>query len=89
MKAERTADALETCDVSSVTTLFNLVEDPNLDNVDMLLEKVLVVRYSARQDDQHSSCRIKHVVQRVLFLQVSLDICRSKHATRPIRHRSS
>ena len=88
MKAERTADALAACDVSSVTRLFILV-NPNLGNVDMFLERSLVVRYSARQDDQHSSCRIKHVVQRVLFLRVSLDICPSKHATRPIRHSSS
>lgn len=84
MKAERTADALAACDVSSVTTLFNLVEDPNLGNVDMLLERSLLRVTQVRQDDQHSSCRIKHVVQCVLFLRVSLDICRSKHATRPI-----
>jgi hypothetical protein len=79
VKAERTADALAACEVSSVSRLFNLVEDPNLGNVDMLW-KGPVARYSARQDDQHSSRRIKHV------LRVSLDICRSKHATRPIRH---
>ena len=42
MKAERTADALAACDVSSVTRLFNLVEDPNLGNVDMLLERSLL-----------------------------------------------
>jgi hypothetical protein len=41
VKAERTADALEVCDVSSVTRLFNLV-NPNLGNVDMLLETSLL-----------------------------------------------
>jgi hypothetical protein len=36
VKAERTADALAACEVSSVTRLFNFVEDPILNNVDML-----------------------------------------------------
>jgi hypothetical protein len=41
--------------------------------------EVLLRGYPGRQDDQHSSCRFMHVIPGVLlFLRISLDICRFK-----------
>jgi hypothetical protein len=71
VKAERTADALAACEVSSVTRLFNFVEDPIPGNVDMLWRRP-VARYSAGKTINTPRADLKHVIPNVFCSLESL-----------------